>query len=78
MCEPVHTSHDFFCEPTTVTGQTPYVKIGRRHGASLSDIGGSNANAPTIMIGEKAAEMIAAEHGVGLREFVGEQFAGRH
>jgi len=25
------------------------------------------------MIGEKAAEMIAADHGVKLREFVGEQ-----
>jgi hypothetical protein len=73
------THHDdFFCEPTAVTDQTPYVKIGRRHGASLSDIAGSNANAPTSMIGKKAAEMIAAEYGVGLREFVGEQFAGHH
>jgi choline dehydrogenase-like flavoprotein len=35
-----------------------------------------NTNAASIMIGEKAAEMIAADHGVKLAEFVGEPSAG--
>jgi choline dehydrogenase len=63
------------CRMGSVVG--PHLRVIGVAGLRVADasvmpiITSGNTNAASIMIGEKAAEMIAADHGVHLKEFAG-------
>jgi choline dehydrogenase-like flavoprotein len=61
---------------SVVDPQLRVIGIGKLRVADASvmpNIVSGNTNAASIMIGEKAAEMVAADHGVQLAEFVGQR-----
>ena len=56
---------------------TGVAKLRVADASVMPNVVSGNTNAASIMIGEKAAEILAADHGVKIREFVGEQPVSR-